>query len=66
MRNFRSDTGFITGFDAEKHLLNLLLVNRQLLGNLRACSNEFINKFRVSLASSCRVEKKYERTLLSR
>ena len=66
MRNFRFDTGFITGFDAGNYLLNLLLGNRQLLCNLRACSNEFIHNFcRVSLAFSCRAEKKYERTLLS-
>jgi hypothetical protein len=48
------------------YLLNLLLGNRKLLSNLRACSNEFIHKFcRVSLASPCRAEKKYERTLLA-
>jgi hypothetical protein len=71
MRNFRFDTGFITGFDAGNnrtgnYLLNLLLGNTQLLSNLRACSNEFIHNFcRVSLASPCRAEKKYERTLLA-
>ena len=71
MRNFRFDTGFITGFDAGNnrtgnYLLKLLLGNRQLLSNLRACSNECIHKFcRVSLASPCRAEKKYERTLLA-
>ena len=71
MRNFRFDTGFITGFDAGNnrtgnYLLNLLLGNRQLLSNIRACSNECIHKFcRVSLASPCLAEKKYERTLLA-
>jgi hypothetical protein len=71
MRNFRFDTGFITGFDAGNnrtgnYLLNLLLGNRQLLSNLRACSNECIHKFcRVSLASPCLAEKRYERTLLA-
>ena len=68
MRNFRFDTGFITGLQPKRklYLLNLLLGNRQLLSNLRACSNEFIHKFcRVSLASPCRAEKKYERTLLA-
>ena len=67
MRNFRFDTGFITGFDPNgNYLLNLLLGNRQLFSNLRACSNEFIHKFcRVSLASPCCAEKKYERTLLA-
>jgi hypothetical protein len=41
MRNFRFDTGFITGFDAGNYLLlvNLLLRNKQLLSNLRlVCS----------------------------
>ena len=59
MRNFRFDTGFITGFDNRtgNYLLNLLLGNRKLLSNLRACSNEFIHKFcRVSLTSPCREE----------
>ena len=47
MRNFRFDTGFITGFDAGNnrtgnYLLNLLLGNRQLLSNLRTCSNESV------------------------
>jgi hypothetical protein len=71
MRNFRFDTGIITGFDAGNnrtgnYLLNLLLGNRQLLSNLRAFSNEFIHNFcRISLASPCRAEQKYERTLLA-
>jgi hypothetical protein len=41
MRNFRFDTGFITGFDAGNnrtgnYFINLLLGNRQLLSNLIA------------------------------
>jgi hypothetical protein len=41
MRNFRFDTGFITGLQPKRklYLLNLLLGNRQLLSNLRVCSN---------------------------
>ena len=67
MRNLKFDTGFITGLiRTGNYLLNLLLGNRQLLSNFRACSNECIHKFcRVSLASPCRAEKKYERTLLT-